>query len=299
MTYLESFTLPSGWKENLLPHAFNHPKPREGDFNAYTNEYPFGIFPNKQLGRIDFSEITIFYGGNGSGKTTLLNLIAQALRLPRITPFNTSVRFEGYVKNYCVLESRGIIPRGSAIFTSDDIFHKIIDRRVENEKITEEQTQIGQDHANELMKDQMGELAFHTLDDYDALVKRIEARHSTRAKYIRNHARELMTPDSNGEYALKFYREHLQDDCLYLLDEPENSLSIKYQLKLSEMLIEYSRFFGCQFIISSHSPVFLSMKNAKIYDLDSIPVSVKDWWELENMQLYYALFKIYREKFEK
>ena len=29
----------------------------------------------------------------------------------------------------------------------------------------------------------------------------------------------------------------------------------------------------------THSPFLLAMDNAKIYDLDSNPVEVKDWWE--------------------
>ena len=87
---------------------------------------------------MDFSEITIFYGGNGSGKSTLLNLIAESLKLPRITPFNRSTYFDEYVSRMCSHEATGgvrknTVPNGSAIYTSDDVFYGIIDRRVENE----------------------------------------------------------------------------------------------------------------------------------------------------------------------
>ena len=44
---------------------------------CYNSVYPFKIFPDKGLDRIDFAPITIFYGGNGSGKTTLLNILAD------------------------------------------------------------------------------------------------------------------------------------------------------------------------------------------------------------------------------
>ena len=71
--YLKRFTLPTLQQETRY---------------WYCNEYPFGIFPLKGLHTVEFSNITIFYGGNGSGKSTLLNLIAQSLHLPRITLFN-------------------------------------------------------------------------------------------------------------------------------------------------------------------------------------------------------------------
>ena len=96
-----------------------------------------------------------------------------------------------------------------------------------------------------------------------------------------------------------FFREHFRDDCLFLLDEPENSLSPKYQTEVANLILEYVRFFGCQFVISTHSPFFLSMKGALIYDLDSVPVVTKAWWELGNMKAYYRLFSENREKFEK
>lgn len=82
-----------------------------------------------------------------------------------------------------------------------------------------------------------------------------------------------------------------EEKHLYLLDEPENSLSPKFQLELIQLISDLSRFFKCQFIIATHSPFILSIPNAKIYDLDSVPVSTKKWCELENMIIYYNFFK--------
>ena len=44
-------------------------------------------------------------------------------------------------------------------------------------------------------------------------------------------------------------------------------------------------------IISTHSPILLSIEQAKIYDLDSVPVVSKKWTELENVRAYYDFFK--------
>jgi len=56
-------------------------------------------------------------------------------------------------------------------------------------------------------------------------------------------------------------------------------------------LEDSARFYGCQFIISTHSPFLLAMKGAKIYDLDSRPVTVKKWTDIENVRIYHDFFK--------
>ena len=53
-----------------------------------------------------------------------------------------------------------------------------------------------------------------------------------------------------------------------------------------------------QFVIATHSPFFLSLKEARIYDLDSRPVAVRQWYELPNMYTYFTLFEQKREQFK-
>ena len=84
---------------------------------------------------------------------------------------------------------------------------------------------------------------------------------------------------------------------LYLLDEPENSLSPTRQMELTEYIENAARFFHCQFVISTHSPFLLSLRGAKIYDLDSDPVDVRRWTELENVRTYYDFFKKHEREF--
>ena len=57
------------------------------------------------------------------------------------------------------------------------------------------------------------------------------------------------------------------------------------------------RFFGCQFVIATHSPFLLSMREAKIYDLDEDVVDVKRWTELKNVRAYYEFFKKHEDAF--
>ena len=85
------------------------PKEREEDFfialkrTCYSTAYPFDIFPQRGLTRLEFEPVTILSGGNGSGKTTALNIMAQALKAKRTSPYNSSAFFEEYV-NMCSFE---------------------------------------------------------------------------------------------------------------------------------------------------------------------------------------------------
>ena len=103
---------------------------------------------------------------------------------------------------------------------------------------------------------------------------------------------------SNGESAMKYFTDRITENALYLLDEPENSLSIGLQQSLCEYISASARYYGCQFIIATHSPVFLSMPNALIYDLDEYPVSTKKWTELNNVRKYFEFFEKHRHEFE-
>mgnify|MGYP003306606792 CR=1 FL=1 len=96
---------------------------------------------------------------------------------------------------------------------------------------------------------------------------------------------------SNGESAFSYFAREIGEDALYLLDEPENSLSPSNQLELKYFIEDCVRNHGCQFIISTHSPFLLSLKGAKIYDIDSYPVETKKWTELDCVRVYQEFFR--------
>ena len=47
---------------------------------------------------------------------------------------------------------------------------------------------------------------------------------------------------SNGESAMKYFVDHISENALYLLDEPENSLSIALQQELCKYIEDSARF---------------------------------------------------------
>ena len=119
----------------------------------------------------------------------------------------------------------------------------------------------------------------------------------TRSAYTHRRLPDNLFGKSNGESAFEYFKDKIRENALYLLDEPENSLSVGLQKKLAVYLEESVRFYGCQLIISTHSPFLLALKGAKIYDLDAVPVETKRWTELENVRIWYDFFREHGEEF--
>ena len=297
--YLESFTLPLDLEEDLIEKRMTE---NGGIYGYIDNIYPCGLFKEKELREINFRDITIFYGGNGSGKSTLLNLIAAKLELNRIAPYNTGELFDAYAENceYTLgYDDEGFrlrIPNGSRIITSDDIFDYMLTVRTNNAEIAEEIERGKKEYQRLKYGDTV---KFGGMEDYEALRMQVLARHKSKSRrqFIRRTAGMEVKLNSNGETALSYFEAKLKNDTLYCLDEPENSMSPKMQLELMQMLENMARFCGCQFIIATHSPFLLSLKGARIYDLDASPVDIKNWWELENTKIYYEFFSRYKNLF--
>ena len=138
-----------------------------------------------------------------------------------------------------------------------------------------------------------------SLEDYDKLKKVCLARSKTQSRYVRASLPDNTREHSNGESAYLYFTEKIQENGLYLLDEPENSLSPLRQQELAKFLEDSARFFHCQFVISTHSPFLLSTRGAKIYDMDEEPVDVKRWTKLEGVRAYFDFFKAHEREFER
>lgn len=298
--YLETFCLPVEQEDRLLDERMFY---NGGIYGYVDNVYPCGLFRRLGRGELRFGRVTIFYGGNGSGKSTLLNLIAQRLGLQRNAPCNSGEMFAAYAaacryETGCDEDGAPLrIPDGSRILTSDDVFDYMLAVRANNDEILQER-----EKGRDVWAEQKygSTVKMNGLEDYEALRLQVLARSSsmTRRKFLRATAGQEARLASNGETALQYFEARLESDRLYCLDEPENSMSPRLQLELAGLLGELSRYCGCQLILATHSPFLLAMENARIYDLDHDPVTVRSWWELENTRTYYEFFKQHQALFE-
>ena len=284
MVYLDYFTFPDVETETDFFMAQKR--------TCYDSFYPFKVLSKNGLERLDFENITILYGGNGSGKSTALNVIAEKAKLLRDSACNKSNFYGDYVK-LCRMEIVNLIPKNSRIITSDDVFDYMLNIRALNEGIDDKREEL----FGEFLSLKYADFKLTSMADYDELKRVNKSRRLTQSKFIRSELADNVRTFSNGESAFRYFTEKIGEEGLYVLDEPENSLSPKRQLELKAFIEDSARFFDCQFIISTHSPFLLSMRGAKIYDLDRTPVDLRRWTELENVRVYHDFFTAHGDEF--
>lgn len=293
MIYIKKLTLPSELAEAKVIEL-----EKRTCFNTF---YPFKIFPEMRLGTIDFDGITMLYGGNGSGKSTLINVLAHKMRAGRYSEFNDAPLFDRFTE-MCSLDYIRT-PRRSSVLTSDDVFDYVLKARTVNENISEQRNELfdkyvaihgGAERNPDILR-------LKGLDDYERWSETMEilSPRKSQSSYVKKRTARDIDLYSNGQTAMRYFLERIEDDAVYLLDEPENSLSIELQIELAEYISATARVGRTQFIIATHSPVFLAMKEAKIYNLDSYPASVCRWTELPNVRKYFDFFMEHKHEFER
>lgn len=287
LVYLERFQIPSLTRRELFVNDIKR--------RCYNTVYPFNVFSLRELPELTFEPVTIFCGGNGSGKSTLLNVIAEKLGVTRSAPYNRSSFFDDYV-SLCRCETRGEpgALRDGKIITSDDVFDYLLNIRTLNEEVDAKREELFEEYTDA----KHAKYRFRNMSDYEDLKKFVDAHRRTQSRYVRERLTENIPERSNGESALAFFVDAIKENAVYLLDEPENSLSAERQQELVGYLTDSARFYGCQFIIATHSPFILSARGARVYDLDAEPVCTRRWTELRNVRTYFDFFMQRREEFE-
>ncbi|MBR1855042.1 MAG: AAA family ATPase [Lachnospiraceae bacterium] len=247
------------------------------------NIYPYNVFRGKEIEPFVFSKITVLYGNNGSGKSTILNIIANKLKLPG-KEYATSnsfgrVDYCGRFSEECAFgladdENSGrpirSIPKNSRFIKSEDILYEI--KKVQQRQVL----------AEGLLYDCMK--AGRTRREAETFLASKEGPKLEELEFGQEKF-------SNGETAMQYFDEFLTPDALFLMDEPEISLSPANQVALAQEINKMAHFLGCQFIIATHSPFLLGTLDAKIYNIDSVDYRVCKWSELENVRYFYEFFK--------
>ena len=291
MIYLNSFCFPDREEDENFFNVKSSTFKTKNFRTCYISQYPFGLFRERGFpNKFDFNDITIFCGNNGSGKSTILNVIAEKLKVKRNSPFNQSDFFNDYVE-LCSYETEKTLPLDSYVITSDDVFERVLDIRYINDGINNKRESL----LSEWIDNQSSNIDVNLrgLDDYERWKKVVDSRNKkiSQSQFIRSRLMRNLAERSNGESALSFFVDAIQNDALYLLDEPENSLSPSNQLSLKYFIEDCVRNYRCQFIISTHSPFLLSLKGALIYDIDSVPVRTRKWTDLECVKVYKQFFE--------
>jgi predicted ATPase len=233
-------------------------------------EFPFNLELVKNLKTIKFSSnITFFVGENGSGKSTILEAIAYSSGVPTAgglsiadDPLLEPARALGKMLSLRFLEKthKGFFARAEDfIGFVKNILRSIAELDTEIKDIKE--TWTGGD-INLALRPLLGER------------KEITDRYS-----------ENLDAMSHGEGFLKFFKTRITGKGLYLIDEPEAALSPQRQLSLIALILEKVKTVDAQFIIATHSPIILAMKNAQILHFENNTIAETTYKETPHYQL--------------
>lgn len=248
------------------------------------------MFRGKDIEPFVFSPITVLYGNNGSGKSTILNIMANKLMV-KGREYATSNSFG--IVDYC-----GKFSVECCFSYGEDEFGNTIRKLPENSRFIK-----SEDILYEIKKIQQKQILADGME-YDYMKNghsRKEAEEYFQTREGRSQLEYITFAQekySNGETAMQFFEDYLLPDALYLLDEPEVSLSPANQVLLAEEINKMARFLSCQFIIATHSPFMLGTLDAKIYNIDTDDYRCCEWYELENVRYFYEFFKKHEKEFE-
>lgn len=197
--------------------------------------------------------ITILYGENGIGKSTILESLAVYLGCPA----------EGGSKNFK--------------FTTEDTHINIPDLVV--------------DKGARMPKD----IFFYrseTFYTFMSEMKRLDMVEMGGAKISSYYGGNELHKLSHGEAMRALYLKRFRKNGLYLLDEPEVSLSINNQLEFMERVIDLSKN-GSQFIIATHSPVLMQIPGSDLLEITKRGVKSINFKETN---VYYIYRELMSEK---
>lgn len=233
------------------------------------SEYPFNIGIINSLNSLVFSSpVTIFIGENGTGKTTLLESIVSNAQLIKLIPeefdkFDAANKLSAQFElTWSKKKRKGFYLKSQSFISYTKHIEKIKSETIDEIKNVE------LEYGNRSKKAM--ELALlpykRTLHDLDSLYGK--GLHKM----------------SHGESYIELFKSRLVPDALYILDEPELSLSPMRQLALLSLIKEMVNN-NCQFIIITHSPILMASGDASIYDFNKECISLIDYNDIEHVNL--------------
>lgn len=217
-----------------------------------TDGFPFNLaFLTSQENFEIPARITIVIGDNGCGKSTLLESLAYSIGLPTIA--TNDIRGDetlggGQLLNP-FLRIRWTKPTRNGLFFRAEDLQRLVSRL---DFIKKELDEAVAELETELSEEAMKAPKAMLLDEKRA----IEERYGPDLNAF-----------SHGEAFLKVFENRLRQPGVYILDEPEASLSPTRQLALMQLIIDRADNRGFQFIIATHSPLVMGLPGAEILQI--------------------------------
>ncbi len=224
-------------------------------FNDFEKKdvFPFnlGFLPHDEPLELD-PKITVVIGDNGCGKSTLLESLALGVGLPTIA--SNDIREDETLGGGQLLQ-RFLRIRWTKSATRSGLFFRAEDlqRLVHRLDFLKKELDLA-----------LAELENELSEDALALPKGAILRE--KADLERIYGPDL-NANSHGEAFLRIFEKRLERPGVYILDEPEASLSPTRQLALIGLISERVER-GSQFILATHSPILMGLPEAKILQIE-------------------------------
>jgi predicted ATPase len=233
--------------------------------------FPLTLPVFKQPFTLSFNKpIVIIAGDNGCGKSTLLEALAYKLRLPTISStstitdntFDPSRKLEEFLTVYWRNKTHN-----GMFFRAEDYIGFVRSIQMLKSGLGDELKEM-----EEYLRGQGLVLAQGLLKGQ---VNELESRYNGK-----------LEEKSHGEGFLQILSMRIHGNGVYVLDEPEASLSPMKQLSLISLLMQSASNTDAQFIIATHSPVLMGIPNSTIYYLNDKGIEETAYEDTEHYQIY-------------
>jgi predicted ATPase len=224
--------------------------------------------------------IIVIAGDNGSGKSTLLEAIAHKLNLPTISSYST-ITDETFAAARILFRDVYIKWRNK---THNGVFFRAEDYIGFVRSINTLKNDLGKD-IEEMKEYLRGQGLAHAQGALRGQINELESRYNGK-----------LEEKSHGEGFLQILTTRIHGNGVYVLDEPEASLSPMKQLALVSLLMQSAKQTDAQFIIATHSPIIMGVPNSTIYYLGSNGTEILAYEDTEHYQVYKSFLEN-RERF--
>ena len=216
-----------------------------------THPYPFDIPAIKHAKAIDLiNPVTFLIGENGSGKSTLLETLAFRLQLPHMDGIGYEKKcFDAARRLTPFLEVNWAIQRANGFFFRAEDFGDYLNS-------------VHRQDAN--LHNQMLELQDEVPQN---IIQEMKDNANFQLRRVRKDYGQELDAFSHGEAYMHIMQEMVTTPGIYLLDEPEASLSPAKQLAFIYFLQNHLEEHMSQFIIATHSPMLMAYPDASIYEI--------------------------------